>query len=179
MILFHDFKHHLHSGIQWLKKQEKWNPEVKIHLNSLGSSQLDYYLGNLSPEKIKEEIYGYLEKRKLASKTDYIQWIKDNSGYREISLSDDSLWTLRYIENPRFIHIHPSRYSPFTIRIKSNVLKSIFGLLITDKEGNELDANLMNRVRKELNLSPIDVTKSHPEIEKVYRLLKKEYSRLF
>ncbi|MDU1889795.1 MAG: hypothetical protein E6767_03825 [Dysgonomonas sp.] len=160
LICFHDFKHHLHSDINWLIENEsKWNEEVDLQLKSIGDSVLDYYTGILSPEQIKEEVYIYLQDQNLLEKNVYDSWIRGNSGYREIVLSDGSTWVLRTINKQSFIHIHPGRRSKYTLRVKANTLKTVLcALLFEDIDLFKFDLNLINIYRDNyLDLSRIKI----------------------
>lgn len=168
-ILFHAFKHHFQYNIEWLKENlGQWNNENNRLLKSIGSSQLDYYLGSLPVHNIKSEISEYLYFRKLDAKEEYEKWISKNKGFREITLSDKSVWTLRFVDKNNFVHIHPSRYSPNTIRIKANILKTVLCvLLFQDNLKIMPDIQLINKCRIEyLVLSPLRVNNIHYELEK-------------
>ena len=170
IILFHSFKHHYLSCFEWvMKNNNKWDNEVDLMLKSLGSSQLDMYTGGLTVNDIKKEIYSFLNKADLIAKENYAHWI--NNGYRELILSDGSTWTLRFLEREEYVHIHPSRYSAHTLRIKANVLKTVLCTLLFVEDWQKIDAARINEYRiNMLNLSPIDVEKEHSEITKVIKL---------
>jgi len=173
IILFHAFKHHYLYHIEWLKENVgKWNKENSLLLKSIGASQLDYYIGSLSVEEIKSEVSNYLHTNGLDTKEKYEKWITDNNGFREITLSDKSVWTLRMIDKDAFVHVHPSRYSPHTIRIKANILKTVLCVLLFDGFREQpLDIRLINRYRTDyLNLSPMAPNSVHHELEKVFNL---------
>lgn len=173
IILFHAFKHHYLYNIEWLKRNlGQWNEENSLLLKSIGASQLDYYVGFLSVEEIKSEVSNYLHANGLDTKEKYEKWITDNKGFREITLSDKSVWTLRMVDKDTFVHIHPSRYSPHTIRIKANILKTVLCvLLFEDSREQPLDIRLVNKYRTDyLNLSPIALNGIHAELEKVFNL---------
>lgn len=87
-------------------------------------------------------------------------------------LSDKSVWTLRFVDKNNFVHIHPSRYSPNTIRIKANILKTVLCvLLFQDNLKIMPDIQLINKCRIEyLALSPLRVNNIHYELEKGFNL---------
>ncbi|MCD8177431.1 MAG: hypothetical protein LUE98_08410 [Tannerellaceae bacterium] len=169
-ILFHDFKHHLMSGVEWIRTQQQGNGQMQNQLLTIGSAQLDYYKGGLHVSRIKEEVWQFLSANDLAEKENYKVWLDTNRGYREITLSDNSRWTLRMVEKENYIHIHPSRQSPHTLRIKANTLKTVLCTLALTKEYCR-DIELINRYRKEyLNLSPIKIGANHTELENTFNL---------
>lgn len=161
-VLFHGWKHHLPYILSEIAQFralqsidiEKFN---KILL-TIGSSQMDLYLGQLSPAAIGKETVEKLHLENLLDKAKYEQWLIQNGYYQQITLSDQSRWTLRMgNQEDRHIHIHPSRYSPHSLRIDANTLKTIIVYLLEyEKDKTEIDLIRVNAVRqKYLQLSPI------------------------
>ncbi|MEX6686323.1 hypothetical protein QTN47_02390 [Danxiaibacter flavus] len=172
MILFHSFKHHLISIREWLRTNTgAWNNELQRKLLTIGSSQLDLYTGQLSVASIEGFVTNFLQQKNLLDKQAYKNWIYEESDYKMISLPDDSNWTLRFLDEEQFAHLHPSRYSLNTIRVKANVLKSCLCVLLFEKE-DEINNAVINHYRKKyLQLPPVNEKFTHAEIEKVLRLL--------
>ena len=71
--------------------------------------------------------------------------------FRQIQLRDRSIWVLRSGENQeRYLHIHPGRYSPNTIRVKAITLKTAI-LILSIKQLDEIeriDTQLVNDIRR-------------------------------
>lgn len=175
LIHYHDFKHHFSSCIEWLKQNKgKWDNATDLQLKSIGSSQLDFYTGSLSVENIITEIAEQLIDRQILNRETYNHWIINNDGFREIKLSDNSLWTLRIIEKEEYIHIHPSRYSPHTIRVKANTLKTVLCTLLFENADLFIyNIEKINYYRiKFLSLSPIKTNTGHKELEAIFGLFK-------
>lgn len=86
-ILFHDFKHHLMSGVEWIRTQQQGNRQMQNQLLTIGSAQLDYYAGGLHVSRIKEEVWQFLSANSLTEKEGYNNWLNENQGYREVTLS--------------------------------------------------------------------------------------------
>jgi len=173
LIHYHDFKHHLLSDLKWLEKNKgEWDEVIELDLKSIGNSQLDFYIGNLSSENIKADMSAWLRSRQLYQKDNYKDWINENGGFREVKLSDNSVWTLRIIEKESFIHIHPSRYSTHTMRIKANTLKTVLcTLLFEDIDTFAFNIESVNYYRdKYLDLSLVKVNGNHNELEAVFSL---------
>ncbi len=156
------WKHH--AGFIRLKIREyQHNPEA--HLISLrseilliGESLMDLYLGELTPNEIVDSIITCCRKQKILSKTEFQFWLKaEGNDFRTIELKDKSNWTLRLGDKKeRYIHIHPSRYSPYTIRVRSASLKSAILFLILEKPASQNTLLSVNRIRKDyLNLPPL------------------------
>ncbi|NDV95525.1 hypothetical protein D0T84_11475 [Dysgonomonas sp. 521] len=174
-IHYHDFKHHFLSGVEWLKNNKgRWNGSIDADIKSFGASQLDYYTGELISQQIKDEIYKILKEQNLLDKNMYKLWLSLNNDYRELQLSDGSVWTLRMIEKEEFIHIHPSRYSPHTMRVKANTLKTVLcTLLLEETSPFTFNTGVINHYRKEyLGLSVLKTDGNHSELENIFQLFR-------
>jgi hypothetical protein len=133
---------------------------LKKHLLKIGESQMDLYLGKLNPADISKQIIAHLKKAKILEPDKYINWLKEERGdYKLVQLSDSSIWTLRLGEDrERYVHIHPGRYSPQTIRVKATTLKTAILILYFEQVADVeiVNANAINQIRKEyLNEPPI------------------------
>ncbi|RJP72725.1 MAG: hypothetical protein C4539_03170 [Ignavibacteriales bacterium] len=162
-VLLNLWKHHLGFIIgNIVKTKSEADLEIiRTNLLKIGGSQMDLYIGSLTPENILDQVYSFIQSNQLTTKENYQSWLSSDSGkeYSQFSLSDKSDWTFRLgNEEDKFVHIHPSRYSPNTIRIKATVLKTailVFSFL-NFKNGSYIDINLINRLRKEyLEESPL------------------------
>jgi len=69
-----------------------------------------------------------------------------------------------------YVHIHPARYSPYTIRIKSATLKTAVMLKIRDVK--YLNTDSINAVRKSIGFSPIKSMEKATSIREALALLK-------
>ncbi len=136
-ILLNCWKHHLGFIKSSVKKSVR-NPEdafifLKNKLLLIGDSQMDLYTGKLSPREISGIILGKLNDWDLLNYEIFRKWISEKK-FKLISLEDDSVWTLRLGKfKERFVHIHPGRYSPNTIRVKANTLKTATAVLLMKK----------------------------------------------
>ncbi len=178
-ILFNCWKHH--SG--FLKEKIKQTVELedttlKILIQGfvqIGSSQMDLYTGMLSPRQISNSIKIKLKEKELLDYYNYSEWIK--AGYKEyrmIAIEDKSSWTLRLAkEKERFVHIHPARYSPHTIRVKSMTLKTAAASAAYTLLNNKsyININLINDVRiKYLSSPPVKSISRVPGIIEILNL---------
>jgi hypothetical protein len=134
-IAFYALKHHLgyiNQSIKDLRNFPLFTNNIVELCQGIGGSVLDLYTGPIAPISIAIEILRQMAQRGILLKDEFIQWI-DNQGlnYRLICLSDGSSWTLRAgrFEN-RYIHVHPSRGSINTIRVKPSVLKTAIAALL-------------------------------------------------
>jgi len=159
-LLFNPQKHHLHF-IQ--EKFGYWQSvdweEAMRDLNKIGNNLLDLYYGNLTVEKICEELLQKLKNSNWLEKKQYQIWLGPKE-YKKLPCSDGSVWLFKKGNLPdRFVHIHPAKNSLFTIRVRGTTLKTVIALFVNKIEFQEnLKTNLeaVNSIRKEyLNLSPI------------------------
>ncbi len=146
--------------------------ELRKILFRIGESQMDLYLGELSPRQISSYIIKELKKKDVFKFRNFLKWTMNNgANYREISLPDKAVWILREgNEKERYIHIHPGRYSPLTFRVKSLTLKS--AIAVISKFGSERSKKLflddINSIRKEvLNMPPLKTISPHSVYGKI------------
>jgi hypothetical protein len=161
-VLFNCWKHHagfIRSKIREYKIDPADNlTNLRSELLLIGESLMDLYLGELTPSEIGGSIINYIRKQKIFSNTEFQFWLKEEGyDYRIIELKDKSKWTLRLgNDKERYIHIHPSRYSPHTVRIRSASLKSAILYLVLENQKPQNMLLPVNRIRKDyLNLPPL------------------------
>lgn len=150
-------KHHIRAIIRLIAGCPV--PELPQRLKVLGNSQMDLYLGALEEEDISREVLQALTALDIHTEQQYRDWLELHHHYRSITLSDSSVWILRLgKESDRYIHLHPGRYSPATVRVKAAVLKTAIATWAYLKNGliSEVNDHTLNRVRKEvLDLPPL------------------------
>lgn len=165
----------------WLAAKLGQEPEIFLRwpklLYALGRSQFDTYFGTLSVEQILGEIQLALERESLFTANRYLGWIAADKGYRLLTLSDSSRWVLRAGEKPgHHIHLHPARYSPFSLRIKASVYKHvIFCLAYQQLYGSWPSLEQQNAFRQQLQLPPLglkhQIPQDHPLVVKLKQLM--------
>lgn len=158
-IAFNCWKHHM--GFVWNILNSQTNSKndsfIREILQFIGDSQLDYYLGNLDVFTISNETIERLKAESIFDQNNYKEWLTSgNTDYRCITLSDGSNWTLRLGQsNDRYIHIHPSRHSKKTIRVKSSTLKTAYAFLFYYGFSDaEISIERVNYVRNRLAKLP-------------------------
>ena len=178
-LTFNCWKHH--AG--FIKKQIEFYGGEKISANELqksllvmGESQMDLYVGKLSPQKICDEIASKLNSTGVLAFREYKKWLlEEGKEYKLTEISDSSVWTLRLgNQEERYVHIHPGRYSPFTLRVKALTLKTAIAVLIInyDKNFTLLDTQQINEVRKKtLNSPPVKKVSSNSAVVRVMNIL--------
>jgi hypothetical protein len=162
--MFNCWKHHrdfiLRQIDKYIAEDGSVIENITPKLLLIGNSQLDIYLGKLTEVQIVQQIEEKLKIIQAFFKPDYINWInsKDKS-YRLINLSDRSIWTLRIGQKAgRYIHLHPGRYSHYSLRVRANTLKTAILSIILAKMNNFTPFNLelINQVRvQNLHLAPV------------------------
>ena len=141
-------------------KEIKDLDQLKVYLLKIGESQMDLYFGEYSPAKISEQILDYLHSKKILSSSQYQDWLsKDGKDYQLVELKDKSIWTLRLGDDAeRYVHIHPGRYSPSTVRVKATTLKTAIFLFCFEQLGEikSFETETVNNIRKKyLNEPPL------------------------
>jgi hypothetical protein len=181
-INFNCWKHHSGFIKQQIKLYSRTRDQLQLkkHLLIIGESQMDLYFGEYTPSKISREIISYLKKEKSFSFDKYIDLIsKDGKNYKIVQLSDKSSWTLRLGENQeRYVHIHPARYSPLTIRVKATTLKTAI-LVLWYKQLGEIkliETEAVNFIRKKYLYEP--PLKSLSKASGLIRLIDLLYKKL-
>jgi hypothetical protein len=174
-VTFNPLKHHFRFLLAEVEvwKGMEWK-QVETELSALGENLLDFYTGELTVENICSECLFFFKNANINSTSDFHEWLKPLE-YRKITLSDTSIWIIREGLDPeRYIHIHPAKQSPFSIRVRAATLKTVAVLRIQSCDiQNIINENLqtVNKTRKQLlNLSP--VKSLHPEkgILRLWRL---------
>ena len=148
------WKHHagfIKDQTNLLQKNIISKAELHRLLLTIGESQMDLYMGKLNPKQIANEIINNVKILGTKNYTNYSKWLLDNGkGYKQMVISDSSVWTLRLgNEKKRYMHIHPGRYSPLTIRVKAVTLKTniVIMVLAEGSEGNLPELKSINEVR--------------------------------
>ncbi len=177
-INFNCWKHHvgfIRKQIESVRKSIELE-QLKFYLLKIGESQMDLYFGKLSPSEISEHILNALHRVKIFESEQYKNWLtKDGRNYQLIKLNDNSVWTLRLGEDvSRYVHIHPGRYSPNTIRAKAITLKASIYLLCFKQLGEikSFETETVNQIRiKFLNEPPLKSLSSASGLRRLLDLL--------
>lgn len=154
--------------------------KLNSSLRKIGESQMDLYMGKFLAEEISYQIIKTLKREKIFSFEQYKKWLyKDREEYQLVTLKDKSIWTLRLSENEqRYIHIHPGRYSPYTIRVKATTLKSAIMILCIEQMGEieSINTESVNQIRKKyMNGTPLKFLSKASGLKGLIDLLSKEF----
>jgi hypothetical protein len=179
-ITFNTHKHHFRFLLQRIGvwKNMDWE-DVDQELLLIGENLLDFYTGDLTIDEICDECLHFFQTRNISNQDSFLNWLHPNE-YRKIKLNDSSEWVVkRSIDSERYIHIHPAKFSPHTIRVRAATLKTVIALMI--KAGNysgQMDENLLkvNQIRtKYLQLSPVKSLQRDKGILQLWELFVKNY----
>jgi hypothetical protein len=125
----------------------------------VGTKLMDLYHGALSPREIADKVMVELIADKHETASRFREWVNTVGGYRVIEFPEDtSRWVLRAGDDDRFVHVHPARYSPFTVRVRATVLTTaVIALASTGLNGGDpLSRSVVNAVRRDyLKLPPV------------------------
>jgi hypothetical protein len=154
-ILFNGLKHH--RGYIRRVLGDMGLEMLPDRLKVLGNSQMDIYYGQLDIPVILDEVINKVRDAGITDEASYLRWLKDKGGYIDITLSDSSRWILLHGTEPgQYIHLHPARYSPHSMRVKAAVLKTAMACMIARPDGSQPDLVTLNHIRKDiLGLSPV------------------------
>jgi hypothetical protein len=176
-VLFHALKHHVLYIREFIRLQHMADEaSLKAALRTIGRSQLDLYLGALSPLQIATETIDYLQEQGALEYDAYRGFISGaGADYRVFTLSDGSDWVLRWGEVAgRHVHLHPARYSRETMRVKANTLKTaIASHLIFAQTGQSVtNLALINQARTQwLDLPPLKHFAADGGLDKAIKLV--------
>ena len=125
----------------------------------VGGKLMDLYHGPFSPAEVAGQVMARLRKAGHDTPAAFRAWVDAADGYRVIEFPEDtSRWVLRAGDDDRFVHVHPARYSPFTIRVRANVLTTaVMALAYVGLHGGDpLSRPVVNAVRRDyLGLAPV------------------------
>jgi len=153
--------------------------KLKSILLKVGDSQMDLYYGQHAAQEISSQIVIYLKRGNYFLPEQYKKWLSEHDKrYKLIELSDKSIWTLRLGEKTEeYVHIHPARYSPLTIRVKATTLKTAILVLCLNKLGEIelIDTETINQIRKKyLSETTIKSLTKASGLQKIIDLLSKK-----
>jgi hypothetical protein len=162
-ILFNAWKHHAGALRQRIREAADAGPEgldrLAESLVVLGSELMDLYHGRFTPTEIAERLLDALRQQNRLDREAFRTWVTANGGYTVLPLEDGSRWVFRMgDEDERYVHLHPARHAPQTVRVRANVLKTaVLALASAELEGGDpLDRQRVNRVRQQyLGLAPL------------------------
>lgn len=154
-VKFNPFKHHWRFFTHYTHIRPF--SEVIKSLDAVCNNYIDFYTGLLSPLEVSNQMVLILKQSGHYKLSSFEQWLAEVKYYRVLPLSDGSQWIVRRgEEEERYIHIHPARTGPHTIRIKGSTLKTVFMMRqVINIHGDELNLEVVNAARRQIGLSPV------------------------
>jgi hypothetical protein len=154
-ISFNPLKHHLGEIIQFIR--ESSDQELHTMINSINHNNIDIYSGDYNVREICEAVLARIKEIGFLEREKYISWLGKKNGHQYISLNDESIWILlRGDDDKRYIHIHPAKFGPYSIRYKGTTLKTVYKLLSSFKHSGFMpDLDTVNQARIGIGLSPV------------------------
>ncbi|HVL15052.1 MAG TPA: hypothetical protein VM529_20945 [Gemmata sp.] len=130
-------------------------PETAV----IGRRLMDLYTGPLTPAEIGEAVVCHLREAGRMAFEPLAAWLASRDGYALIDLPDESQWAIRLgPAEGRYLHLHPGRWVPHTVRVSANTLKSaILAHAVAGLTGGDAtDLAVVNEARRQyLGLLPV------------------------
>lgn len=178
-VLFNAWKHHA----RWVRGciaaagegGEAGLKELAEAVVVVGTKLMDFYTGSLSPWVIGERVLTQLRNANRLDRDTFAGWLAGAGGYRTTELPDDgSRWVLRAGDGERYVHLHPARYSPHSLRVSGVTLKTaIMANALAPTRGLTVaDLATVNEARERfLDLQPVAKLTAQGGLGAVLRLL--------
>lgn len=154
-INFNPLKHHQIEIVHFLDEASK--SDLLPLSDSISHNNVDIYAGKLSSDKICRSIISIARRNGFFLREDFEDWLRFSRGHRYLCIEDKSIWIIRRgDDDERYMHIHPAKSGPYSIRFKGATLKTVYQLK------NKYPAisgppslNMVNLARIEIGLSPV------------------------
>jgi hypothetical protein len=125
----------------------------------VGTRLMDLYTGPLTPAEVGEHVLAQLREAGRVEFEPLSAWLAARNEFAMIELPDSSKWTIRLgPAGGRYLHLHPGRWVPHTMRVQANTLKSavMARAHASLTGGNPADPAVVNAARqKYLGLLPV------------------------
>jgi hypothetical protein len=178
-VLLNSWKHH--AG--WLRSRislavqggQEGVATLAAELAVVGMRLMDLYAGSLTPAEIASNVFGQLGEAGRLEYDALAGWLASEGGYALLDLPDGSRWTVRLgPADGRYVHIHPGRWAPHTVRVQANTLKSaVMAVAFGGLTGRDpRDLSVMKEARRRyLGLLPVTRLTTDTGLGAVIRLL--------
>lgn len=161
-VLYNTFKHHAnalrHRVEATVAGGEPALVEVCAQLTVLGTRLMDMYTGPLTPRDVSAWVSDELRRLGRFELPAFREWVAGQGDYATITHPDEqTAWVLRLgDEQGRYVHLHPGRWSPNTLRVRANAVKTAFVAVAFARlhGGDPMSRRLLNEVRERYLLLP-------------------------
>jgi hypothetical protein len=123
------WKHHA-GWIRWRVGQAVTGGRAGVEglpaeLAVVGSRLMDLYTGTLTPAEIAADVFAQLRDACRLEYAPLAGWLNARDHFALLDLADGSRWTVCLgPPDGRYLHLHPGRWVPHTVRVAANTLKS-------------------------------------------------------
>ena len=128
-VLLNAWKHHA-GWIRWRIGQAAGAGQAGVdalpaEMAVVGTRLMDLYTGSFTPAAIAANLSAQLRDLGRLDYEPLAAWLNSQGAYSMLDLPDGSRWTIRLgPADGRYIHLHPGRWVPHTMRVQANTLKS-------------------------------------------------------
>ena len=171
-VLYNPWKHHANwvaARLDALEPGADALPGLAAGLVVVGTRLMDLYAGDLTAAGVAAWAVAALETEGVLAPDALAGWLDAGGGYRLLTHpADGSAWAIRLGEvGGRYVHLHPGRHAPHTLRVNAATLKTaVLSLAGARLDGAEsADLATVNRVRREfLGLPPLANLEGSPAL---------------
>lgn len=162
-VLFNTYKHHAGALRRRIDRAAAHGGIVALgllgkQLAVLGTRLMDVYTGPLTPAQLGQRVLEWLQVQGHAERDRFAAWLTSQRDYTTLTI-DGANWVLRDSgDATRWVHLHPGRWSPQTLRARANAIKTaaLAQLHARIHGNNPRDLATMNALRREhLSLPPL------------------------
>lgn len=125
----------------------------------VGGRLMDLYTGAFAPAGVAGHVVAELRGAGRLEFDPLAEWLRGRDDYALFELPDGSKWTIRLgPADGRYLHLHPGRWVPHTVRVQANTLRSAVMAHAHAKltGGNPADVRVVNDARRAyLGLLPV------------------------
>ena len=128
-VLLNTWKHHA-GWIRWRVSRAAGAGSAGVdalpsEMAVVGTRLMDLYTGPLTPAEIGEHVVAHLRAAGQLAYDPLAAWLQDRGEYALLDVPDGSKWTIRLgPADGKYLHLHPGRWAPNTMRVQANTLKS-------------------------------------------------------
>lgn len=178
-VLFNTWKHHA----EWVRLRiaravsagHDGVAALPAELLVVGTRLMDVYTGAYTPAEIGRQLLAQLDQRGCGNYESLAAWLTGQNDWATLDLPDGSVWAVRLgPAGGRYVHLHPGRWSPHTVRVTANTLKSaVMAVAIGRLTGRDpLALDVVNEARTQyLGLQPVRELTADAGLGSAVRLL--------
>ena len=161
--LLNTWKHHA-GWVRWrIEQAVQAGPAgvaaLPAEMVIVGARLMDLYTGPLTPAAIGTTLIDHLRALGRLEYAPMVEWLQGQGEYALHDLPDGSKWTIRPgPADGRYLHLHPGRWAPNTMRVQANTLKSAVMVVAHASltGGDPTDLAVVNAARQTyLGLMPV------------------------